>query len=129
MDAKQHLYYALGILAYGVAKADGTIQREEKEMVKKIVEEETDHAMDYGYTEIIFLLLEREKKGFQSTYDWAMKNFELGKHHFTDEMKKDFVTAITKVAEAFPPNTDEEMAIIQKFKEDLDGLKVNAVIE
>ncbi len=129
MDAKQHLYYALGILAYGVAKADGTIQREEKDMVKKIVEEETDHAMDYGYTEIIFLLLEKEKKGFQSTYDWAMKNFELGKHHFTDEMKKNFVKTITKVAEAFPPNTDEEMAIITRFENDLDELKVNAVIE
>ena len=34
MDAKQHLYYALGALAYAVAKSDGKVQAEEREKIK-----------------------------------------------------------------------------------------------
>jgi hypothetical protein len=62
MDAKQHLYYALGIMAYAVAKSDGEVQNEERQMIHKIVVEESGHEIDFDYAEIIFSILQKEKQ-------------------------------------------------------------------
>lgn len=129
MDAKQHLYYALGALAYAVAKADGKVQKEEKELVKKIVTEGTEHEIDFNYTDIIFQILQKDNMGFKEVYQWAMKSFELGKYHFTAEMKKDFIAVITKVAEVFPPTNEEEKEMLNRFGEDIQKLKVNTIID
>src|SRR5690606_18304384 len=129
MDAKQHLYYALGALAYAVAKADGKVQREEKEKVKEIVSVGIKHSMDFNYTDIIFQLLQKDKMGFKEVYSWAMRSFELGKYHFSSEMKKDFINVINQVAEAFPPESDEERALIARFSEDINSLEVKTGVE
>ena len=115
MDAKQHLYYALGIMAYAVAKADGEVQNQERQMIHKIVVEETDHQIDFDYAEIIFSILQKGKSDSLPIYDWAMHSFDLGKHHLTSEMKEQFVTVIQKIAEAFPPATPEENDMIDKI--------------
>lgn len=129
MDAKQHLYYALGALAYAVAKADGKVQREEREKVKQIVESGAEHAMDFGYTDIIFQLLQKDKAGFREVYVWAMKSFELGKYHLTEEMKNSFIDIIEQVAAAFPPTDPEELALITRFSTDINAIHVNKVID
>jgi len=129
MDAKQHLYYALGALAYAVAKADGKVQNEEKEKVKEIVANGLKHSMDFTYTDIIFQLLQKDKMGFKEVYKWAMNSFELGKYHFTAEMKKDFTNVIQQVADAFPPESKEEEALIANFGNDIQSLDVKTIIE
>lgn len=115
MDAKQHLYYALGILSYAIAKADGEIQPEERQMIHKIVVEESKHHIDFDYAEIIFSILQKDNPGVNKAYEWAMHSFNLGKQHFTTEMKEQFVAVIQKMEEAFPPATVEERNLIEKF--------------
>jgi len=129
MDAKQHLYYALGSLAYAVAKSDGKVQLEEREKLAEIVERGIEHNLDFNYTDIIFQLLQKEKMGFNEVYKWAMHSFELGKYHFTDEMKTSFIKVIEEVAAAFPPTSPEEAELISRFANDLKALHVNKVID
>jgi len=117
MDSKQHLYYALGILAYAVAKTDGEIQSEERQMISDIVKQESGHVMNFEYVEIIFGLLQRDNYESNKVYDWAINAFRLGEHYFTPKMKKQFVSVIQKIAEAFPPTTIEEKNLIENIQE------------
>lgn len=115
MDAKQHLYYALGIMAYAVAKSDGEIQHQERDLIHKIVSEESGHEIDFDYAEIIFSILQKEKQGANEVFNWAIHAFELGKHHLTPLMQKQFVAVIKRIAEAYPPATPEERTMIDKI--------------
>ena len=131
MDAQQNLYYALGILAYSIAKADGVVQKEEFETVHEIVVAETKHNLDFNYVEIIFSILQKDhdNKSFNEVYDWAMNEFELGKYHLTPDLKFKFISVIKKVAEAFPPNLPEEMELVNRFENDLKGINPNLQID
>jgi uncharacterized tellurite resistance protein B-like protein len=128
MDAKQHLYYALGIMAYAVAKADGEIQQQERQMIHKIVSEETEHNINFDYAEIIFSILQKEKNGVDSVYKWAIHSIDLGKHHFTPLMKDQFIAVIKKIAEAFPPTTKGESKMIDKFSRVIWSSTLNKTI-
>lgn len=129
MDAQQNLYYALGILAYAIAKADGEVQREERDMIHKLVSEEIDHNVNFNYSEIIFDILQKDNRSFNQVYEWSMSEFELGKYHFTPAMKSEFISVITKIAEAFPPNTHEEKKLISQFEIDIKKLEPNLPID
>lgn len=124
MDAKQHLYYALGALAYAVAKADGKVQTEEREKVRELVNAGIQHEIDFTYTDIIFQILQKDKMGFRDVYDWAMHSFETAKYHLTPEVKAQFIAVIQQVADAFPPSDPNERALIARFGEDLSKLEV-----
>lgn len=128
MEAKQHLYYALGILLYAIAKADGKIQREEEEAIQKVLKEELDHDIDFNYTSIIFELLKKDNLSNKNVYDWALHSFELGKHHFTEELKQKFIKIISFIAASYPPITDSEQQLINQFLESLKKLEVKNVI-
>ncbi|MBD3639327.1 MAG: hypothetical protein HUJ25_18365 [Crocinitomicaceae bacterium] len=129
MDSKQSLYYALGIFAYGIAKADGKIQHEEKEELHKIVQEETDHNMDFQYVEIIFNILQKDKAGFDDIHKWALDALEKGKYHLTSDIKDQFINVMKRVADAFPPKTDEEHELINTFIQEIRDFKVNMTID
>ena len=129
MDSKQNLYYALGIFCYAVAKADGTIQYEEKEELHKIVNEEIDHNIDFQYVDIIFQLLQKDKPGFSDVHKWAMEALENGKYHLTEELKEKFIQVIMRVADSFPPKTDEEHELINIFINEIRNFKVNMTID
>jgi uncharacterized tellurite resistance protein B-like protein len=124
MDSKQHLYYALGALAYAVAKADGKVQIEEREKVREIVDRGLQHTIDFNYTDIIFQILQKDKMGFKDVYHWAMHSFETAKYHLTPEIKKQFIQVIDEVAAAFPPTDPNEKALIARFGHDIDKLSV-----
>jgi hypothetical protein len=87
----------LGILAYAVAKADGHIPREERQMIHDIVVKESEHNIDFDYTEIIFSTLQRDKPGIEQVYDRAMNAFETRKQHFTVHLKEKFIIVIQKL--------------------------------
>lgn len=129
MDNKQSLYYALGIFAYAIAKADGKIQQEEMEELHKIVSEELDHNMDFQYVEIIFKILQKDKAGFEDVHKWALDALEKGKYHLTPEIKEQFIQVMKRVGDAFPPKTDEEHQMINTFIQEIRDFKVNMTID
>lgn len=127
--SKQHLFYAIGILAYAVAKSDDKIQPEELKTLKEIVKSEIDHEVDFGYTEIVFQLLAKDGNSIETVYKWAMNSMELGKHHLTMDLKYKFCSILKKVAAAFPPSTEEEKELIKRFDSDIEKVIVKHPIE
>lgn len=119
MDSKQHIYYALGTLAYAVAKADGKVQNEERAKVRDIVKKGIEHEVDFTYTDIIFQILQKDNMGFKDVYKWAMKSFETGKYHLTPEVKERFIKVLEEVADSFTPDDPEEQKLLQNFKSDI----------
>jgi uncharacterized tellurite resistance protein B-like protein len=115
MDAKQHLYYSMGIMAYAIAMADGEVNLEEKEKLEEIVSSETKQRFNIDYASIIFQILEKDKQQIDGVYNWAIEALKTGKHYLTQDMKNQFISVINKVAEAFPPITKEERELADKF--------------
>lgn len=124
MDSRESLFYALGEFAYAIALADGKIQKQEKETLKKILSEEFKIGEGYDYSNIIFEILKKDKtQNVQSTYNWAMKEIKLNSHYLSPELKEKFIRVIKTVAEAFLPVTKEETVLLEKFKRDIKELK------
>ncbi|MEQ8323147.1 MAG: TerB family tellurite resistance protein [Vicingaceae bacterium] len=119
MEGERGLYYSLGILAYAVAKADGSIQKEEKDKLGSILQKEFRHKPDFDYAEIIFQLLTKEDAGIARVYDWAFSEIKRNRHSLTEEMKVKMVRVMREVAMSFRPVTEEETAVIEKFVKDI----------
>lgn len=121
MNPIQNLYFALGELAYAIAKADGTIQKEEKQMLHDIVTEEVkkNHNIDFDYSEIIFTIMGKDNTDSESSYEWALHEMKLNSHYLKPELKVKFQKILEKVAEAFPPVTPQEQKLLDRFQDDL----------
>ena len=122
MEGKQNIYYALGILAFAVAKSDGTIQQEEKDKLFEIVEREISHSIDFEYAEIIFQLLERDQLGYENTYSWAIEELKKGRHYLSPEIKEKMVETLKQIAMSFDKVSSEESDIIIRFKKDIEKI-------
>lgn len=121
MTPTENLHYAMGQLAYAVAKADGQVQKEEREKFAKIVAAELRmHDQDFNVTDIIFKVLEDEKFiKAKDAYDWAMKQIRTNSHYLSPELKKNFIRVMQKVAKAYPPVTLDEVSILVRFQNDI----------
>ncbi|MFT4600437.1 MAG: hypothetical protein ACI857_000611 [Arenicella sp.] len=129
MDNRQNLFYALGVFAYAIAKADGKIQFEETQELHKIVKEEMSHDMDFNYVEIIFKILQKDKVGFEQVHQWVLVALEQGKCYLTDKIKTQFTTVLMRVADSFPPKEAEEHDRINQLIQEINDFKVNMTIE
>jgi uncharacterized tellurite resistance protein B-like protein len=123
MDAREHLFYGLGIIAYAVAKADGEIQASEERELHLLIEEwSSQYAQEYDVTEIIFSVLKKSKPGLNEGFDEGMRFIKLGSNHLTEQLKEHFIYLIQDVAHSFPPVTELESDIISKFKKQISEL-------
>lgn len=123
MDAQEHLFYGLGMIAYAVAYADGDIQASERNELRDIINvwaESIDS--DFDVSEIIFSVLTKTKPSLQEGFDTGMKQIELGSHHLNERLKEHFVYLIQDIAHAFPPVTAEEEEVVKRFKQALRDL-------
>ena len=123
LEGKELIYYALGEMAYAVAKADGKVQVEERDKIHRIVMEETaHHNLDFDLAEIIFHILNKDDTDTKTSYDWAMAEFERHKQHLTKDLAIDFVAVVEKVALAFDSYTNKEKELVERFRKELGGL-------
>ncbi|MEQ8910350.1 MAG: hypothetical protein RIC95_14215 [Vicingaceae bacterium] len=124
MDGVERLYYALGELAYAVARADGQINFEERNKLHDIVVKEAKcHNYSFNVSEIIFHILQKEKiLTIEDNYRSAMKEIEICSNFLTDDMKAEFVAVLDKVARAFDSVTVEERDVIERFRSDIDKI-------
>ena len=129
MTPLENLHSAIGELAYAMAHADGTIQKEEREKFHNIVAAEL-RCKDYDFdvSDIIFQILDKDKIiDTQTSYDWAMKEIRLNSHYLSPKLKETFIKVMEKVAKAYPPVTQEEMNLLERFKKDIAPLKGDPV--
>ena len=128
MDSRQNLYYAFGQIAYALAAADGTIQKEEKQKLHELITAGMkDHQLEFDFSETIFLLLSKEHTELETAYNWGIRQFKLSSQYFSEKMKSDFTTVLEKIAEAFPPSTLDEKELIARFRKDIAGIKGDPV--
>jgi len=122
MDGVERLYYALGELAYAVAKADGKVNLEERRKLHDIVVKESKcHNHNLNISEIIFHIHQKERIfNEEDLYKSAMKEIKICSNYLTDDMKAEFVAVLDKVARAFDSITAGERDIIERFRKDID---------
>jgi uncharacterized tellurite resistance protein B-like protein len=124
MTPLQSLYFALGEIAYAIAKSDGEIQKEELTKLHTILEEELNkYPNEIPTTEIIFEILKRGNQSPSIMFKRGINEIKLNASFFNDELRQHFINVIQKVAEAFPPITPEEMNYLIKFNKTLAGIK------
>ena len=125
MTPLQSLHYAIGEIAYAIARADGAVQKEEREKFHSIVAAEL-RCKDYDFdvADIIFQIIDKDKYVDTSVaYDWGMKEMRLNSHYLSPELKQTFIKVIEKIAKAYPPVTKQEQDLLEKFKKDIAPLE------
>lgn len=128
MNPIENLHYAIGEIAYAIARSDGEVQKEERIKFKNIVEAEL-RCKDYDFdiSEIIFNILNKDKTSTSDAYDWSIKQIKTNSHYLSPKLKETFIKVIEKIAKAFPPVTKEENKLIDRFKKDIEPLKGDPV--
>lgn len=124
MTPLESLHCAIGEIAYAIAIADGTVQKEELQKFQSIVAAEL-RCKDYNFdiADIVFQVINKDKYVDASTaYEWAIKEIKLNSHYLSPQLKATFIKVIEKIALAFPPVTKEESDILEKFKKDIEPL-------
>lgn len=123
MNPVQSLYYAIGQMAYAVAKADGEVQKAERQKFFDIVSRELkSDNHNFNTTSIIFQVMDKDQSSVEDSYHWAMNQIRLNSHYLSPALKTTFITVMEKIAEAYPPVTIEESLLLDRFKKDIEPL-------
>lgn len=129
MTPLENIYAATGELAYAIAKADGKVQREEKEKFQEILKAEFDGRIgSSNHAAIIFQIMEKEHLNSEDAYRSAMHELNTNSHYLSPEMKEHIVHVIERVAKAFPPKVHAENEIIKRFIVDVQAIKVDPTL-
>jgi uncharacterized tellurite resistance protein B-like protein len=123
MTPIQSLHYAIGELAYAVARSDGEVQKEERKKFQDMVSAEL-RCENYGFdfSSIIFQIMEKEKQSPELSFEWGMNEIRKNSHYLSPELKITFIKVMEKIAKAFPPVTDAESKLINRFKKEIEPL-------
>lgn len=128
MSPLENLHFAMGLVAYAMAYADGTVQREERQKFTAIVEAELRCKQEnFSVSDIIFKLLDKRHHERESTYQMAMHQLKTNSHYLSPAMKQTFLNVANKIAKAYPPVTPEEKALYDRFENDIAPLKGDPV--
>lgn len=123
MTPTENLHYAIGELAYAIARADGKVQKEERQKFHGLVVKELDKGnYSFDISDIIFQIMDKDKLSASASYERAFKQIKLNSHYLSPQLKETFIRVMEKVAEAYPPVTVEEKNIIEKFKKDIEPI-------
>lgn len=123
MEHLQNLYYVLGELSYAIAKADGAIQKEEKEAIHAIVISELKKNNFYFEDlEMTFRFMQKDNIQIETIYEEALDVMRSNSFYLDKKLKEKFISVIQKIADAFPPITSSEQSFIDRFKTDINKL-------
>lgn len=116
------MYQALAELAYAIAMADGVIQSEEKRKFKSIIRKELRE--DAWIAESRFDILDSAiSPTLESAYSNAIKVIKLRRGEFDEELKKKFLTVVSRVADAFGGPDETEVNILEKLRVEFENLE------
>ncbi len=123
MHGKESLYYAMGEMAYAIAKSDGQVQKAERAKIAQIVSAGiSKHEINFDFADTIFQVLQKDDPDAETSYRWAMKEFSEHSTHLTKEMADSFVKIMIEIATAFGVSTEEETSLVNRFRHDIGKL-------
>ena len=112
MNKEEKLYEVLGELLYAVAKADGVIQKEEKEALKNLFKNHTSE------NEIMWSFEYEENKA-SSLDEIYSKVINYCHSYGPSPIYVEFIKSMKIIADAINGIQDEEAKIIESFSKDL----------
>lgn len=125
MNGIERVYYALGELAYVVAKSDGAIQNAEiYELHKIVVDQIKKHNPGFEYADIIFHVLSDEKLSSSFTYESAIKELKEVSEYLTPAIKEQIESVLTRIGESYHHITLRQKEIIGKVHNELRKMNV-----
>ena len=128
MTPIENLHYAIGQIAYAIARADGEVQKEERLKFSNIVEAELKcKNYNFDIASIIFQVMDKDQNSVEDSYHWAMNQIRLNSHYLSPSLKSIFINVMEKVAKAYPPVTIEESLLLDRFKKDIEPLNGDPV--
>lgn len=123
MTPTENLHYAIGELAYAMAYADGKVQEKERKKFHDMVAAEL-RCKDYAFdvSDIIFQIMDKDRQSTETVYNWALKTIKTNSHYLSPELKATFIKVLEKVAKAYPPVTQSESDLLERFKKDIASI-------
>lgn len=124
MTLEEYLFYGFGQIVYAIAKADGHVQSVEDLRFRNFVEKEfRSLEPNLDISQIIFHLKKQENLDAESAYRMGLEDMKMGKKYLTSERAERFLHIIEEIAKAFPPVTDQESELLNRFQKDLQELQ------
>lgn len=124
MTPIENLHYAIGELAYAFAKIDGKVNPEERKKFEQIIRQGfKENNYNYDVSDIIFKILDKDKRDPETAYNWAIHELKTNSHYLSPGLKVCALKIMRDIAEAFPPFTKEERELFERFKKDIEPLK------
>lgn len=120
--SKQNIFKAMGSLAYAMAIADGTIQEEEKETIRRLALQEFELSdIDNAWITTMFDELQERDISLDEAYEYALDVLEANRYsfEFDEPMKRKCLKFIERTAEAFNGMDYSERAVMARLKNDL----------
>lgn len=123
MSPVQSLHYAIGQMAYAVARADGEVQKAERLKFFNIVSAELRcNNYNFNTSSIIFQVMDKDQSSTEDSYHRAMNHIRLNSHYLSPALKTAFIKVMEKIAKAYPPVTIEESLLLDRFKKEIEPL-------
>jgi hypothetical protein len=122
--SKENIYHALGSLAYAIAKADGEIQKEELNIIRKNAQEILfSEDISNDFVDEMFDNLEKKDISVEDAYNYAIDLLEANKYEydFYDSLKKKCILFLESVAGSFERDSLKERNLIDDFKKAIEG--------
>jgi uncharacterized tellurite resistance protein B-like protein len=120
--SRQNIHMAMGSLAYAIAKADGQIQEQEKEIIRKLAQKEFElNDSDNEWIKNMFANLEENQITLEDAYNYALDVLEANRYDFDfdQSMKEKCVRFMERIAEEIDGVSADEQMIIKKIKMDI----------
>lgn len=123
MTPRQHLCYALGELAYTIAKIDGEVTKEERQKLSDIISNDLS-PIDFNYeiAKIIFEMVDKQNKNADTVYKDAVETIQCYSDSFDPQLKLVFLRTLEKIERAVPPVTDAQKELLQNFRQEIKAL-------
>jgi uncharacterized tellurite resistance protein B-like protein len=115
------LIQALAELAYSISMADGELQPSERKAFEEIIISELGKD-SWSAKNRFAILQERITPNVEQSYKFALFAIRTNKKDFSESLRSKFINVIQKVADASDGLSDEEKALIDRFKEDIKHL-------
>ncbi len=120
--AKENIHRAMGSLAYAIAMADGEVQAEEVNIIRKLAQKEFELSeTDNEWINKMFEQLSSSKIKVDDAYNYAIDVLESNRYDydFDEGMKHKCVSFMKKIADAFSEISHVEDSIIIRFEQDM----------
>jgi uncharacterized tellurite resistance protein B-like protein len=123
MSPRQQLCYALGELAYAVAKIDGEVVKAERQKLHDIISKELS-PVDFNFeiSKIIFEMVDKQNKDAETVYKDAVETIICFSDSFDHELRLVFLRALEKMERAEPPIANAQKELLQRFRNEIRQL-------